>query len=192
MPKPKLLLASASPRRKELLRQHGYEFQPVVARGIEEIYPDYLTVGEITLFNAKLKATAVARRNPNALTLAADTLVSLDGIPIGKPRNRAEAARMLKRLSGRTHEVFTSVWLMRPRSGKMIGFTVISSVTFRSLTASEIKEYLDQINPLDKAGAYAAQEEEEAAGVIARIDGSVTNVIGLPMEALDDALKNLF
>ena len=96
---------------------------------------------------------------------------------------------MLKRLSGRTHEVFTSVWLMRPRSGKMIGFTVVSRVTFRSLTASEIQEYIDQSNPLDKAGAYAAQEDP--MGIIERIDGSVSNVIGLPMEALGEALKDI-
>ncbi len=181
---PFIVLASASPRRLALLREHGYDVQVVPAQ-IEEVYPAYLTVGEITLFNAKRKAGAVVPRHPVDLVLAADTLVSIEGGVLGKPENLARAAEMLRLLSGRTHEVFSGVWLAR--GGRAHGFIEVSRVRFRKLSASEIQRYIRLIQPLDKAGAYAAQDDE--MGVIEAVEGSRTNVIGLPMESLAQALR---
>lgn len=183
----KIVLASASPRRRDLLLEHGFEIVVSPAIGVEEIAPDYFTISETTLFNAKKKAVAVAQENPDALVLGADTLVALDGATLGKPQDLREAKKMLARLSGRTHEVFTGVWLMRISSGKMYGFVEVSRVKFRSLTAKEIERYIELVNPLDKAGAYAAQTNE--MNVIERIEGSKSNVIGLPMETLEEALR---
>lgn len=178
-----LVLASASPRRRALLTEFGYRFETVVAK-IEEVVPAHLTVAETTLFNAKIKAEAVARHCPAALVLAADTLVALDGAALGKPADLAEACRMLTRLSGRTHEVFSGVWLKKAHYTR--GFIVVSRVRFRPLSAAEIDAYLASIQPLDKAGAYAAQDD--AQHIIAEITGSRTNVIGLPMEKLAEVL----
>ena len=182
-----IVLASASPRRLSLLRQHGYEVD-VVPADIEEVLPDFLTVGETTLFNAKRKAGDVARQRPDALVLAADTLVAVDGRILGKPRDLAEAFEMVSLLSGRAHEVFSGVWLAR--AGGARGFVEVSRVRFRKLTTREIGRYIGKINPLDKAGAYAAQDDE--MGVIESIEGSRTNVIGLPMEALARVLRAFF
>ena len=178
------MLASASPRRLSLLRQYGYEVD-VVPADIEEVLPDFLTVGETTLFNAKRKAGDVARHRPNALVLAADTLVAVDDRILGKPRDLDEAFEMLRLLNGRAHEVFSGVWLAR--AGGVRGFVEVSRVRFRKLTEDEIARYLAQIHPLDKAGAYAAQDDEMR--VIESVQGSRTNVIGLPMEALARALR---
>jgi nucleoside triphosphate pyrophosphatase len=184
-----IVLASASPRRRELLRAHGYRVD-VHPAGVEEIMPDHFTVGEATLFNAKRKASAIARHRPESVVLGADTLVALEGHTLGKPRNLAEAVEMLTRLSGRTHEVFSGVWLLRAASGQTRGFVEVSRVRFRKLTPAEIERYIEIIDPLDKAGAYAAQEDE--MGIIEGIEGSRSNVIGLPMETLAEALRGLF
>ena len=153
---------------------------------IEEILPDHFTVGEATLFNAKRKASAIARQRPESVVLGADTLVALEGQMLGKPRDIGEAFEMLSRLSGQTHEVFSGVWLLRAASGQARGFVEVSRVRFRKLTPAEIERYIEIVNPLDKAGAYAAQEDE--MGIIESIEGSRTNVIGLPMEALEKTL----
>ncbi len=186
-----LVLASASPRRKDLLQQHGYQVR-IKAAEIEELIPEYLTVGEITLLNAKLKAEFVAAQAPEELVLAADTLVSYQGHILGKPNDLQEAFGMLSLLAGNTHEVFSGVWLCRQSSsgagGHARGFIEASRVTFRHLTPEEIREYMARIGPLDKAGAYAAQENE--MNLIQSIQGSWTNVIGLPMESLEAALKD--
>lgn len=182
-----ILLASASPRRLDLLCQRGYDVEVMPSRA-REVLPDFLTVGETTLWNAKIKAGEIARTQPRALVLAADTLVSIDGLVLGKPRNLDEAFEMLSRLSGRAHEVFTGVWLARAAKRQSRGFVEVSRVRFHKLSASGIRAYMEQINPLDKAGAYAAQTDE--AGVIASIEGSRTNVVGLPMERLSEALRD--
>ena len=154
---------------------------------VEELMPRHLTVGETTLFNAKRKARAVARTEENSLVLAADTLVALGGRILGKPQDLDEAFEMLSLLSGNTHEVFSGVWLVCTSAKKICGFIEVSRVTFRKLAPAEIREYMRRISPLDKAGAYAAQQNE--MDVIASIQGSRTNVVGLPMEKLAAALR---
>ena len=150
--------------------------------------PPFLTVAETTLLNAKLKAAPIAAAHPDALVLAADTLVAFEGTIFGKPRDLDEAFAMLSRLNGRSHEVFSGVWLAHRATGRRHGFIVGSRVRFRRLSARKIREYMSRINPLDKAGAYAAQHNE--MNLIASIQGSSTNVIGLPMERLGEELRH--
>jgi septum formation protein len=181
-----IVLASASPRRRDLLREHGCTVR-IKPADIEELMPRHLTVGETTLLNAQRKARAVARTERAAMVLAADTLVAIGGRILGKPRDLDEAFEMLSLLSGNTHEVFSGVWLICTAAKKNCGFIEVSRVTFRKLTPAEIREYMRRIGPLDKAGAYAAQQNEME--VIASIQGSRTNVVGLPMEKLAAALR---
>jgi len=181
-----LVLASASPRRERLLRAYGCKVR-VRPSSVEELMPGHLTVGETTLFNARRKAGAVAREEPDALVLAADTLVAFRGRILGKPRDFDEAFEMLSLLNGNTHEVFSGVWLVRAAERKACGFIEVSRVRFRKLAPGELREYLRRIGPLDKAGAYAAQKNE--MNLIASIAGSRTNVVGLPMERVASALR---
>ena len=185
MPLPPLVLASASPRRRELLREHGYTFS-VEPADVPESAPAHLTPGEIVLRNARAKVRAVARKHPDALVLGVDTEVVFEGEVFGKPADLKAALAMAKRLTGRTHEVHTGVWLQHPATRRERGFVEISRVHFRRLTDSQIRAYHARIGPLDKAGAYAAQEDR--GEMIERVEGSFTNVIGLPMEALAAAL----
>lgn len=174
-----LILASASPRRRELLAAAGFEFETVSPAIVERFDVD-LTLQELTLFNARSKATAAARLRPGSVVLAADTLVALHGEVIGKPTDLNDAARILRRLSGRTHEVCSSVFVVDLARARSTCFSETSRVRFRTLSKEKIASYLVRINPLDKAGAYAAQGY--GSEIIARIDGSFTNVVGLPME----------
>jgi septum formation protein len=183
---PPLILASASPRRRRLLLEHGYNFR-VIPAGVDEIAPPHLSPGEITLFNARSKSHAIARNHPKELVLGVDTLVSFEGEIFGKPATMEEALRMLQRLNGRAHEVYSGVWLRHAATGKEHGFIEITRVHFRSLGEAELRAYLDRIGPLDKAGAYAAQEDH--GDLIAHVEGSYSNVVGLPMEALGPALQ---
>jgi len=176
-----LILASSSPRRRELLAELGYRFE-IVTAPVEESLPPHLTVRESVLLNARRKGGAVAALHPGAWVVAADTLVALDGEALGKPTSLEEAYGMLKRLSGRTHQVFSGVWMEHRAAGGVAGFIEASHVRFRELSEAEVKEYCRMIHVMDKAGAYAAQEDP--MGVIAEIEGSRTNVIGLPMERL--------
>jgi len=181
-----LILASTSPRRRRLLLEHGYNFR-VIPAGVDEIAPPHLSPGEITLFNARSKAHAISRNHPKALVLGVDTVVSFKGEVFGKPATMDEAVAMLRRLNGRAHEVYSGVWLRHGATGKERGFIDITRVHFQKLTESQLRAYLNRIGPLDKAGAYAAQEDN--GELIARVEGSVSNVTGLPMEALAKALK---
>jgi septum formation protein len=182
MPKPApLILASASPRRRELLAEWGYRFK-VVTSPAEEKLPPHLTVRETVLYNAQRKGSAVAALHPKACVVAADTLVAIEGRALGKPASPAEARKMLATLAGRAHQVYSGVWIEQRASGAVAAFTEVSQVKFRPLTAAEIKDYMRKVHVLDKAGAYAAQEDP--IGLIESIEGSRTNVIGLPMERL--------
>lgn len=181
-----LILASASPRRLELLRGLVPEFGVATAEGVEEAHEAALTPAELAEYNARLKAMAVAIRHPGSLVLGADTLVYLDGEPLGKPGSQAEAATMLRRLAGRTHTVCTGVCLGGPGAGEIECFHDLTRVTFRGLTEAGIAEYLAKVNVLDKAGAYAAQEHGEL--IIERMEGSWSNVVGLPLEVLEARL----
>ena len=183
---PPLILASTSPRRRRLLLEHGYNFR-VIPAGVSEIVPPYLSPGEITLFNARSKAHAVARNHPRSLVLGVDTLVSFEGEIFGKPGSIEEALAMLQRLNGQAHEVYSGVWLRHAATGKERGFIDITRVHFRRLDEPQLRAYLARIGPLDKAGAYAAQDD--GGDLILRVEGSFSNVIGLPMEALAKVLK---
>ena len=175
---PRFILASASPRRQQLLSEAGLQFK-IIAPQTDEIASRALTLRELTTGNAARKAMAVARLHPETVVLGADTLVALDGILIGKPANLGAAFRILQRLSGREHTVCTGVCICSLARRKQISFCVHSQVLFRTLEPPEIRAYLTKIDPLDKAGAYAAQGH--GAEIIARICGSYTNVVGLPM-----------
>jgi septum formation protein len=183
---PPLILASASPRRRRLLLEHGYNFR-VVPADVDEIAPPHLSPGEITLFNARIKAHAIARANPRALVLGVDTIVSFAGQVFGKPASMEDAVAMLQRLNGRAHEVYSGVWLRHAGSNRERGFIDITRVHFRRLSEPQLRAYLARIGPLDKAGAYAAQDDQ--GELIARVEGSFSNVTGLPMEALAKALQ---
>lgn len=184
---PRFILASGSPRRRELLRDAGYEFE-VVSAPIDEAEHDWLTIRELTTWNAARKASCVSNSAPAAVVLAADTLVTIDGGVLGKPADFDEAIRMLRRLSGRAHEVWTAVRISQLHAGKSESFQEMSRVHFRVLDDAAIRAYLGKIEPLDKAGAYAAQGHGRE--IIERIDGSYTNVVGLPMEKTAEALRS--
>jgi septum formation protein len=176
---PPLILASASPRRAELLRQLQPELQ-IVASDAVEVAHEHLSPLEICQLNAHRKARAVAKKIPDALVLGADTLVFLDGEIMGKPRDLADARRMLARLQGRMHQVVTGVNLIHLRRHRERLFAVSTDVTFRPLSAEQISGYLSKINPLDKAGAYAIQDHGDL--IVSEISGSYSNVVGLPVE----------
>ena len=180
-----LLLASNSPRRRELLVQAGFTLE-IFAPKISERFDVDLTLRELTAFNAIRKGMAAARLRPNNIVLAADTLVAIDDHVLGKPKDREEAVTMLQRLSGRAHEVCTSVFICHLADAKSTSFHEISRVQFRRLGRGKIDNYLARVNPLDKAGAYAAQGF--GSEIIEKIDGSYTNVVGLPIEKTIPAL----
>jgi septum formation protein len=178
---PALILASASPRRSELLRQLNLEFK-VVASDVPEIHHDQLTALEASQINAYRKARAVAKKCPDSLVLGADTLVYLDGTLFGKPTSLEDAYEMLQRLQGQTHQVVTAICLLHLRERRQKVFAEITAVTFLPLDAVKIRRYLNRVNPLDKAGAYAIQEEGDL--IVQKVAGSYTNVVGLPLERL--------
>jgi septum formation protein len=182
---PTLLLASKSPRRRELLKEAGFDFE-IVAPTVAESFDVDLTLRELTALNAMRKAVGTARLRPKDVVLAADTLVSIDDHILGKPKDHNEAVAMLERLNGRVHEVCTSVVICCMAEAKSTSFHDVSRVCFRRLSRDEIDNYLARVNPLDKAGAYAAQGF--GSEIIEKIDGSFTNVVGLPMEKTIAAL----
>ena len=183
--RPTLLLASNSPRRRELLLEARFNFEIFAPRVAERFDVD-LTLRELTTFNAMRKAMAAARLRPKDVVLAADTLVAVDDRVLGKPKDKDEAVAMLQRLSGRAHEVCTSVFICHLAEAKSTSFHEISRVQFCRLSRDRIDNYLARVNPLDKAGAYAAQGF--GSEIIKKIDGSFTNVVGLPMKRTIAAL----
>jgi septum formation protein len=185
MESPVLILASASPRRSDLLRQWGYDFVVVPSKA-EEIHTEYLSAGEIAQINAYRKARVVSKRFPDAVTLGVDTIVALGSSLFGKPANLADAERMVSALQGRTHQVVTGVCLIHLRGHRQKMFFEHTDVTFRKLTPEQIRHYHTQVDPLDKAGAYGIQEKRGI--VVESISGSFSNVAGLPMEKLQAEL----
>jgi len=183
---PELILASASPRRAELLRELGVSFT-VAPSNMAELDSDYLTPWELAQLNAHRKARSVAKQNPDALVLGADTVVVLGSAVYGKPLDRDDARRMLSELEGRTHQVVTGVSLIHLRGHRERLLAETTDVRFRSLNSIDIGRYLERIDPLDKAGAYAIQESGEL--VVEEICGSFTNVVGLPVEKLESELR---
>ena len=189
VPAPALVLASASPRRRQLLAAYGFAAQILPAH-VEESAVDWLSVRELVALNAGLKSAALWAACPRAVVVGVDTLVCLDGEALGKPPDLAQAAAMLARLAGRSHQVYSGVCLALPAVGRTIQFVEETVVTFHPLTSADIQDYLRLIDPLDKAGGYAAQEHGEK--IIAATHGSWTNVLGLPMERLVQVLATEF
>jgi septum formation protein len=183
---PTLILASASPRRLELLRQLSLAFKVVPAE-VAELHHGQMTARELSQVNAYRKARAVAKRFPDALVVGADTLVCIDTVLFGKPATLEEAYQMLEQLQGLTHEVITGICLLHLRKHRQAVFAESTAVTFRPLDAVKIRRYLNRVNPLDKAGAYAIQEEGDM--IVEKIVGSYTNVVGLPLERLGAELE---
>ena len=184
--RPRFILASASPRRRQLLSDAGYEFE-VASPRVEEVSHSWLTIRELTIWNAARKASAASDISRDAVVLAADTLVTIDGEVLGKPADLDNALWMLRRLSGRSHEVWTGVRINDAARDRSRSFHEMSRVHFRKLDDQAVRNYLAKIDPLDKAGAYAAQGH--GSEIIERIDGSYSNVIGLPMERTTGALR---
>lgn len=180
-----LILASGSPRRRELLSRAGVEFE-VAESGIPEHRRDHEDASEYALRMAAEKALAVAQRRAAATVLAADTVVEIGGEILGKPVDAEDARRMLNRLSGRKHTVVTAFAIAR--DGKLVEKqAVLSRVTFRELSAREIDEYIATGEPFDKAGAYGIQAL--GGSFIARVEGSRENVMGLPVREVVEALE---
>ena len=174
-----IVLASASPRRQQYLKELDANFE-VRLREVEEIYPETLKGAEITDFLAKLKADALEDTlSDNEILITSDTIVWHEGRALGKPRDSQDAFAMLKSLSGKTHEVITSVCIKHMNQADV--FSETTKVTFNPLTDEEIKYYLDNYRPFDKAGSYGIQEWIGLVA-IARIDGSYTNVVGMPVD----------
>lgn len=185
---PPIILASASPRRVELLRQIVTDFK-VMPSDAAEVHNEQLTAWEMAQVNAYRKARVVAKNFPDALILGADTMVYLDRETklFGKPASLADAERMLAELQGKTHAVITGVCLLHLREHRQRIFAGWTDVKFHPLDAKQIRDYLALMNPLDKAGAYAIQEHGER--IIAEISGSYSNVVGLPIESLRAELE---
>ena len=178
-----IILASASPRRSALLKEAGPIFASM------QILTSHVEEGSDPLENAMRKAEAVAQMNPRALVIGADTVIRFEGRTIGKPADFEDAKRILAMLSGRTHDVATGVCVRCVEADILVRFEEATHVTFRTLTPGIIDQYVQNVNVLDKAGAYAIQEHGE--DIIEKIDGSLTNVIGLPVERLKETFEYL-
>ncbi|MCF7667631.1 MAG: Maf family protein [Akkermansiaceae bacterium] len=173
-----VVLASSSPRRKELLGRAGIEFE-VIPSPAEEVHDASMSPAALCELNATLKAEAVAVTRPDAIVIGSDTLVFIDNEPMGKPANIDAARTMMARLAGRTHQVRTGVCIIFPGGTRKV-FHETTDVTFLPLDVGAIDDYLSKVNPLDKAGAYGIQEHGEL--IVERIDGSFENVMGLPVD----------
>lgn len=181
-----IILASASPRKKEILKKTGLKFK-VYESDYEEKMDLGLKPHELARFLSREKARDVARRHRNALVIAADTIVVLRGRLFGKPRNEEQAKEMLRALSGKAHSVITGFTIIDTAGKKEISRSVESKVFFKRLSADEIETYIRSGEPLDKAGAYGVQGL--GAVIVKRIEGDFFNVVGLPLNALAESLK---
>ena len=183
----KIVLASNSPRRKELLSGLGLDYEVRTLQGLDESYPEGLSMEEIPMYISRKKAAAYTLK-PDELLITADTIVYLEGEVLGKPADEAEAKEMLHKLSGKTHQVVTGVTLTTKEFQH--AFASVSQVTFAQLSEAEIDHYVTQYRPLDKAGAYGIQEWIGYIGVTA-LEGSYFNVMGLPVQRLYSEMKKL-
>lgn len=184
-----VILASNSPRRKELLSGLGLDYAVRILPDIDESYPQEMQGEQIPLYISQQKAAAyLSALQPDELIITADTIVWLNGCVLGKPADKKEACEMLRKLSGNTHEVITGVTLATTAFQK--SFAVVSEVTFATLTEEEIEYYVTHYRPFDKAGAYGVQEWIGFIGV-ERMVGSYFNVMGLPVQRLYKELKEL-
>lgn len=184
----KIILASGSPRRQQFFRELDIDFD-IKLKEVEEIYPEHLQGVEITDFLAELKANSFNNDiKENEIIITSDTIVWLENTALGKPKDYNDAFEMLTKMAGKTHEVITSVCFKRSHKKEIIN--CITKVTFNPLTEKEIRYYLDIYKPFDKAGAYGIQEWIGLIG-ISKIEGSYTNVVGMPTDMVFNYLKNL-
>lgn len=180
-----LILASASPRRKEIMQTAGLEFSVFVS-DTDETLPDGISASDAVTELSYRKALAVAKTHPDDTVIGADTVVALDGNILGKPSDKDDAARMLRSLSGKTHKVFTGVCIIR--NSEVTKFFEETDVTFFQLTDEEIDAYIDTNEPMDKAGSYGIQGK--GCALVKGICGDYFNVVGLPAARLLKELKN--
>jgi septum formation protein len=174
-----LVLASGSPRRQQFLKDLGLTFE-IRIKEIEEVFPDYLKAQEITDYLSKLKAKAFENKiKNNEIIITSDTIVWIENTAVGKPKDADDAFKILRKLSGKTHEVITSVCFTTKEKSEIINET--TKVTFSELSDEAIWHYIKEYKPFDKAGAYGIQEWIGLIG-ISKIEGSYTNVVGLPTE----------
>lgn len=184
----KVILASASPRRRELLQGLDIPFEVRTLPGVDESFPATLQGGDIPLYISRVKADAyLSMIADDELVITADTIVWLDGVALGKPTDEDDARRMLRNMSGKTHSVFTGVTIST--KNKQRSFVAQSNVSFAHLTDEEIEYYIQKYKPMDKAGSYGAQEWIGYIGM-ENIEGSYFNVMGLPVQRLYSELKN--
>ena len=181
-----IILASGSPRRRELMALLNQPFEVITSHAPESA-PEHMTPGETCQLNAYRKARAVAKQHPDAIVIGADTEVARGLEVFGKPGNRRDAEAMLGRLQGRSHRVITGVCILHLRQHRQTSFAEFTRVRFHRLSPSQRKHYLDSIDPLDKAGAYAIQENGHQ--IVESIEGSFSNVVGLPVSRLAEELE---
>ena len=184
----KIILSSTSPRRKELLAGLGVDFEVRVLKGVDERYPDDIPLNEVPLYIAIEKASAYTVAK-DELVVTADTVVIVDNEILGKPKDRAEAYGMLRKISGKTHQVVTGVCLTTIDDQR--SFTVTTDVEFKELSDNEIYYYIDKYRPFDKAGAYGIQEWIGYVGVLS-LKGSYYNVMGLPVQRIYEEFTSYF
>lgn len=184
-PSRRLILASASPRRREILTEHGFSFEIVPAHVDESVLPGETPPDHVVRV-AREKARAVAPRFPDSIVLGADTIIAFEGRILGKPKDPEDAARMLRDLSGKDHEVLTGFCVRVDLPEREVSEVVAARVRFRDLSTSEIGEYVKSGEPLDKAGAYAIQGG--AKRFVESVAGSIANVVGLPIERIEPIL----
>ena len=182
-----IILASGSPRRQELFKELGLDFS-IQAKAVEEIYPSTLKAAEITNYLAELKAAAFTELSENDIIITSDTIVWLNDKAIEKPTNKQHAIEMLQEISGKCHEVITSICIKTITSQKV--FYDVTKVCFKPLSMEEINFYVENYQPFDKAGAYGIQEWIGFIGV-SKIEGSYFNVMGLPVHKLYEELMKL-
>ena len=181
----RIVLASGSPRRRELLEEAGLEFE-VIPSSAEEVHDESMPLDELCELNAALKAEAVAADHPDALVIGSDTLVYIDETPLGKPADLDGARAMLRQLSGRSHRVCTAVCIMQQGGRKKV-FHDTTEVNFKVLEDADIEDYIEKANTLDKAGAYGIQEHGEL--IVEGIEGRFDTVMGLPVEPVEEAQR---
>ena len=182
----RFLLASGSPRRRELFTLFGWPFD-VISADVDESAHDSEAPAQMVVRLSQAKASKVSSVTTDSIVIAADTTVSLDGVPLGKPRDNADADRMLRALRGRTHQVYTAITLMNARRGRMLSDLATTDVPMRNYRDDEIAAYIASDDPLDKAGAYAIQHD--GFHPVAELSGCFANVMGLPLCHLARSLR---
>ena len=185
----KVILASASPRRKEILQNTKLNFD-IQKSDIEEVILENESPEDMVVRLAYEKAYDVAQKNKDKLVIGADTIVALDNEVLGKPKDKEEAYQMIKKLSNKTHKVITGISLINISHGMVVNDYVVSLVTFKDLSEDSIKDYINTNESLDKAGAYGIQGY--GALLVKNIQGDYFNIVGLPISKLSDLLKDHF